>query len=147
MGCAIVYLAIATFLGFRFYRMLEPADRVFVSVSNIDPATRSFYFVADTPVGPEEMSWYLEKVTPFTMKPSRCSATRYDPKWGKTMTRKVQWVEGRRYGVVVGYEEDPSRVFWFETDETHLRWNSWLRGGGKASVELPDKEKGEKWPW
>jgi hypothetical protein len=144
-GYALVFVAVTAFLGFRFNRMLEPADRVFVSVNNIDPSTRSLYFVAETPSGSTEMPWYLEKVTPFTMNPSDCTATTIDPKRdGTSVTRAVQWIDGRRYGLVVGYEEGPLRVFWFKPDEIHLRWNSWLRGGGEALIELPEKEMGEE---
>jgi hypothetical protein len=36
-GCVIVLLIVAGSLGFLLYREFHPTDRVFITVSNIDP--------------------------------------------------------------------------------------------------------------
>jgi hypothetical protein len=123
------------------YRWLKPSDRVVVTVNNIDPSTRLLFLAAETPGGPEPMWWSLRKVTPFSMHPSRCVVSEYDPERnGSKVVKRVSWKGGSRYGVLVRDEGDRWLVFWFSPQEVHLRERYWVIGGGRASIELPAKE-------
>jgi hypothetical protein len=125
------------------YLWLNPADRVVVTVTRIDPSTRLLCLVAETPDGPQAMWWSLEKVVPFSMHPSD-GPSNYNPESDRgRVTRDVSWRDGRRYGVLTRDEDDAWWVYWFGPDEVHLEWKYWPGKGGRAEIRLPAKGHAE----
>jgi hypothetical protein len=144
---ASVAFAAAVAPALLYYLWLNPADRVVVNVTRIDPSTRLLCLVAETPDGPQPMWWSLEKVAPFSMHPSGCVVSLYDPEWQRgTITSRVLWREGRRYGVLTRDEDDAWRVYWFDPEDVHLEWKHWPGRGGRASIRLPRKYLAEPAP-
>jgi hypothetical protein len=122
------------------YLWLNPADRVAVTVTRIDPSTRLLCLIAETPDGPRAMWWSLEKVGPFAMHPSGCSVSHYNPESNRgSVTRRVSWRDGRRYGVLTRDEDDAWWVYWLGPDDVHLEWRHWPGRGGRAEIRLPAK--------
>jgi hypothetical protein len=142
-GCLIAILACTAFLGFWLHREINPPDRVLVSISDIDPSMEDYYLVADTPAGTKNMPWYSVKVTPFTRKSGGFASHHFSKDSDTLREAFVAWIRGERYGVVIGCKDEDWRVFWFRPEDVHLRWDSWIVGGGEASIQLADKEKGE----
>jgi hypothetical protein len=142
-----LWIAVAVVIATPFvllYRWLRPADEVLVRVANLDPSTRQFCLLADTPDGPEAMWWSLHKVGPFAMHPSRCSASLFSPDHeGRLAVRPALWRAGKRYGVLTQDEGGGWLVFWFGPEEVHLQGRYWIIGGGEASIHLPPKERAE----
>jgi hypothetical protein len=143
----LAFLALVVLLAgpaFMAYRWAKPADRVLVTVANIDPSTRFFCLLVDTPAGPKAMWWSLDYVGPFTMHPGNCIVSDFDPPWDRPAARRqVSWQDGARYGVLTRDRGDHWQVFWFTPEEVNLRGRSWLLGGGEASIDLPAKDRGE----
>ena len=145
---AAVALAAVAAPALLLYLWLNPADRVVVTVTPIDPATRLLCLIAETPDGPQPMWWSLEKVGPFSMHPARCTVSDYSPEWDRgSVTRKVLWRDGGRYGVLTRDVDDAWRVFWFDPEDVHLEWKGWPGRGGRASIDLPRKSLAEPAPF
>jgi len=137
---AVVLVGVAALLA---YRWLRPADQVFVLVTNVDPATRFLWLVADTAAGPETMGWSRKKVVPSTTHPSRMGPN-FDPRYDRGSTYlSVSWRDGRRYGLLTEDRDGRWRVFWLAPEDVHLMGRLWLLGGGEAWVRMPPKDRAE----
>jgi hypothetical protein len=98
-GCFWVAVAAVAVPALSLYLWLNPADRVVVTVTRIDPSTRLLCLVAETPDGPEPMWWSLEKVGPFSMHPRR-GPSDFNPEWYPTVRSCFGRFRGWSVGVV-----------------------------------------------
>jgi hypothetical protein len=140
----VVAVAVIVIVGpvILVYRLLNPSDRVVVSLVNFDPSTRLFCLLADTSDGPRAMWWSHDKVVPFEMHPNEDIHSRVFDGEGRQAVRKVSWRLGSRYGVLIRDRSDRWLLLWFSPKKVHLRW-FWLIGGGKAFIDLQDKDRAE----
>jgi hypothetical protein len=136
-GC----LAVVAIAAYGLFRLANPSDWVEVTFRNLPQGTREPYLVADRPGGLRIMSPYVSMVLPFPL-PVRLGQQSGQGTDGGPVTDSVQWVEGRRYGLIARLDDGSWRLWWLGPDD--LRRPLFIRhlvGGGEASVRTPDPEK------
>jgi hypothetical protein len=82
------------------------------------------------------MDWSLRKVFPFTMPPSRCVVSGPGPDELDILERRVRWVGGKRFGVILQAEDKSWHIAWFNPAKTPRRGQIPLLIGGSWQCDL-----------
>jgi hypothetical protein len=82
------------------------------------------------------MDWSLRKVFSFTMSPGHCVVSAPFPDETDAVQRKVNWVSGKRVGVIVQGEDRSWRVAWFSPPKSKRRGDVPLLVGGSSECDL-----------
>jgi hypothetical protein len=133
-GVALLVLVIG--VG-RLYLLLNPHDRVAVTVRHIHAEARFVSIAASGDRGLVSLNWSIpsEVIIPFEMHPADCLCSYPEPSRPSEVRCPVVWQEGQEYGVVTRGPNGAWRATWFPAAELPVRGRVPVFGGGRAEFD------------
>jgi len=118
-----------------------PADEVAVTIDSIPTDTAWLCLVSETDGGPMPMNWYAHKIDAVVVHTDDCIVgTRRPEDSDRPFREWVQWIDGRRVGVLRRTTSKEWRVSWFMGLKTVVAGRRPLIGRGTWRCDVREAD-------
>jgi hypothetical protein len=140
IACALLltFLAAVGALAVHFFFVLNPRDRVEVSIVNVPAGTYFLCVVTDSDGAIKTMDWSVKLLVCYQLHPNSSRSYGHWDDPNVRLHQHVMWMWGDRYGVVSRKTDKTWWVTWFRSVDVPFKDRGWARGGGTVEFDLSE---------